>query len=240
MRVVVVGVHRAAEDEHRVVRLERPRRRRAPGEAPLVEPVAALLDRRREELRARVVAVDDRENVHRAELYAPLPPVAGMPLTSSSRRSCCAFVAACEIRPSGFSGSADDALLLKNAYASFATARELLQRAGPFAELLVGVEVVEPLGRRAAALVPRAEVPAVEADVGGARRHGGHGRDEVLRGVRLRRVDRHVRRADALEERRASPRGCPRRATSGGGTRRASRRSRAARAPTRDSRARRP
>ena len=34
---VLVGVHRAPEDEHGVVRIERPRRRRAPHEAPFVE-----------------------------------------------------------------------------------------------------------------------------------------------------------------------------------------------------------
>jgi len=43
--------------------------------------------------------------------------VAGTRLASSSRRSIRAFAAACETRPSGFSGSGDDELLLKNAYA---------------------------------------------------------------------------------------------------------------------------
>jgi len=114
MRVVVIRVHRAAEDEYRVIRLERPGRRSAPREAPFVEPVAALLDRRREELGACIVAVDDREHVHRAQLYAA-PPVAGTPLRSSSTRNCRAFVAACDSRLSGFSGSADVELLLKNA-----------------------------------------------------------------------------------------------------------------------------
>ena len=115
--------------------------------------------------------------------------------------------------------------------------RELLQRRHPLLELLVGVEVVEALRRRAAALVPRAEVAAVEADVRRCRRDGGNGRHEVLRGVRLRRVDGHVRRADDPRGTRASRRGSRRRATSGGGTRRASRRRRAARAPTRGTRA---
>ena len=47
-------------------------------------------------------------------LYAP-PPDAAIRLTSSSRRSWRAFAAACEIRPSGFSGSSAELLLLKNA-----------------------------------------------------------------------------------------------------------------------------
>src|SRR5436190_12031153 len=46
-------------------------------------------------------------------------------------------------------------------------ARELAQRPDPLLELLVGVEVVEALGRRAAALVPGPEVATVEADVRG-------------------------------------------------------------------------
>ena len=37
--VILVGVHRTAEHEYRVVRIERARRRRAPAERPLVEPV---------------------------------------------------------------------------------------------------------------------------------------------------------------------------------------------------------
>ena len=47
----------------------------------------------------------------------PTPPLAAIRFTSRSRRSWNAFVAACETRPSGFSGSSDVALLLKNAYA---------------------------------------------------------------------------------------------------------------------------
>ena len=65
---VLVGVHRAAEHEHRVVRVERARRRRAPAERPLVEPVPRLLDDGREELGSRVRAVDHREDVHRLGL----------------------------------------------------------------------------------------------------------------------------------------------------------------------------
>ena len=44
MVVVLVGVHRAAEDEHRAVRVERTRQRRVPREAPLLQRVAARGD----------------------------------------------------------------------------------------------------------------------------------------------------------------------------------------------------
>src|SRR6185437_10424197 len=40
--------------------------------------------------------------------------------------------------------------------------RQLSQRPDPLAEFVLRIEVVEPLGRTAAALVPRAEVAAVE------------------------------------------------------------------------------
>src|SRR5262249_52447918 len=43
MPLVLVSVHRAAEDEHGVVRVEWARWRRVPREAPLVELVALLL-----------------------------------------------------------------------------------------------------------------------------------------------------------------------------------------------------
>ena len=109
MLLLLVDVHTPAEDEHRPVLLERARQGRPPIEAPLLESVACLGDERGEELRPRVLAVHDRENVH----YAP--PVAAIRFTSSSRRSCCALVAACETRPSGLSGSSADALLLKKA-----------------------------------------------------------------------------------------------------------------------------
>ena len=126
-----------------------------------------------------------------------------MLLTSSRRRRWRAFVAACETRRSGLSGSSADALLLKKAYAFSACACQLAQRLDPLRELVVGVEVVEALGRRAAALVPRAEVAAVEADVRGRRGRRDDGRDEVLRRVGARRVDDDVRGADPLEEREA-------------------------------------
>src|SRR3954447_6827203 len=111
---LLVGVHRAAEHERRVVRLERLGRRRFPDEAPFVELVAGRGDRGRKQLGARLAPVDDGEDPH-------APPLAGMPFMSSSLRSRRAPSAACEIRPSGFSGSSADELLLKNAYASFAS-----------------------------------------------------------------------------------------------------------------------
>ena len=67
MVVVLVRVHRAAEDHHRAVGVERPRDRRPPGEAPLVEPVAALERDLAERAGAAVVAVDHAEHVHRRE-----------------------------------------------------------------------------------------------------------------------------------------------------------------------------
>src|SRR6476646_8045765 len=105
-------MHEAAKDEDGVVRLER-RRGSTRLEGPVVATVASLGDKGAEELGAGVFAVDDRENVHDA------PPLAAIRFTSRSRRSCRALVAACAIRPSGFSGSSEEALLLKKAYACF-------------------------------------------------------------------------------------------------------------------------
>ena len=42
--VVLVGVHGATEDEDGAVVVDRARGRRAPGEAPFLKPVAAVLD----------------------------------------------------------------------------------------------------------------------------------------------------------------------------------------------------
>ena len=68
MVLLVVGVHCAAEDEHGAVGVERPRRRRAPAEAPLLQLVSPLGDGLGEDSRADVVAVDHREHVHRGTL----------------------------------------------------------------------------------------------------------------------------------------------------------------------------
>jgi len=64
MVVVLVGMHRAAEDEHRAVVVDRPRRRRSPGEAPLLELVPARGDRLEEHACAHGLAVDEPEDLH--------------------------------------------------------------------------------------------------------------------------------------------------------------------------------
>src|SRR6266566_7679895 len=64
MPIVLVGVHRAAEDEHGAVGVERLRQRRFPGEAPLVQAVPALPDNVAEDARTDSLAVDDRQYVH--------------------------------------------------------------------------------------------------------------------------------------------------------------------------------
>src|SRR5436305_3482306 len=101
MLEILVGMHGAAEDHVRVVRRGR---RASAAERPLVQRVARLL----EQLRPCLRRVDDRQDSHSA-------------FTSSSLRSRNAPSAACEMRPSGLFGSTDDELLLKNAYASFAS-----------------------------------------------------------------------------------------------------------------------
>ena len=62
--LVLVGVHGAAEDEDGAVVVERPRGRRPPRGAPLLELVPALRNSVGEHPRADVVAVDHREDVH--------------------------------------------------------------------------------------------------------------------------------------------------------------------------------
>ena len=64
MMFVLVCVHGASEDEHGAVRVERAGQRRAPGEAPLLEPVAALANDVAEDARAHLRAMDDGENFH--------------------------------------------------------------------------------------------------------------------------------------------------------------------------------
>ena len=61
--LVLVGVHRAAEDDHRSVVVERPRSGGAPREAPLLVAVACLLDHLGEHSSTGVRPVDDREDV---------------------------------------------------------------------------------------------------------------------------------------------------------------------------------
>ena len=107
MVVVLVRVHRAAEHEHAPVRVERPRQRLAPGEAPLLEVVAARLDDVAEHAGPDALSVNDAENVHQ-----PFG-LAGTFADCSSRCKTFALAAACAIRPPRPSGLV--ALLLKNA-----------------------------------------------------------------------------------------------------------------------------
>ena len=65
---VLVGVHRSAEDDGRVVGLERPRRCRRARDRPLLELVPAGGDRLGEDTRANFVAVHDRKHLHIAHL----------------------------------------------------------------------------------------------------------------------------------------------------------------------------
>ena len=99
VHVLLVGMHRAAEDEIRVVRVDRPRRLARPREAPLVEDVAAVADHGLEQLRPSFRPVHHRQHPHALR----------------SVRNWKAFVAAWETRPSGFCGSCAVALLLKSA-----------------------------------------------------------------------------------------------------------------------------
>jgi hypothetical protein len=63
MSLVLVGVHRTAEDEHCAVGIERLRQRGFPGEAPLVESVPAFPDDVAEDAGPDLLAVDDGQNV---------------------------------------------------------------------------------------------------------------------------------------------------------------------------------
>jgi hypothetical protein len=63
MPLILVGVHRTAEDQHGAVRVEGLRQRRVPSKAPFVEPVPAFPDDVAKGAGADLLAVDDRENV---------------------------------------------------------------------------------------------------------------------------------------------------------------------------------
>src|SRR5215210_281172 len=119
---VLVGVHRATEREDRAVRLDRPRWIGPPREAPLVEAVATRFDDVREDACARLLAVDDRQNVHQ-----PSPALTGTFADCSRRCSVFAFAAACAMRPPPPSELLE--LLLKNAYACCAWPES--SRSGP-------------------------------------------------------------------------------------------------------------
>src|SRR5437763_8598586 len=79
--VVLVRVHRAAEDEYGAVGIERLRQGRFPGEAPLVEAVPAFPDDVPENARTDALAVDDRQYVHQGHstLKRPRPPETARP-----------------------------------------------------------------------------------------------------------------------------------------------------------------
>jgi len=88
--LLLIDVHRTSEDENRAVVLERPRRGRAPGNAPFLEPVAARLDRVAEDACAHLLVVDDGQDVH--QLFAPA--LTGTFAACSRRCSSLAFAAA--------------------------------------------------------------------------------------------------------------------------------------------------
>ena len=105
--LVLIGVHRTAEDEHGAVRVEGTRQRRPPGETPLLELVPARANDVPEHAGAHALPVDDRQDVHQ-------PGALTGTFSACSRRcSSFAFAAACAMRPPRPSGLV--ALLLKNA-----------------------------------------------------------------------------------------------------------------------------
>src|SRR5215208_1755627 len=108
MVAVLVGVHGTAEYEHAPVRVERPRQRHSPGQAPLLEPVAARGDDVAEHSRPDLVAVDDCEDVHH-----DFADDTGTFSACKRRCSAFAFAAAWAMRPPFPSGLV--ALLLKKA-----------------------------------------------------------------------------------------------------------------------------
>src|SRR5262249_38281493 len=103
MLLLLIGVHRAAENEHRVEVLERARQL-ARGRPPLNELVTAFANRVAEHPFAHVPAVHDRQDLHQ---------VARTFSACNSFRNAIAFVAACATRPPRPSGLV--ALLLKKA-----------------------------------------------------------------------------------------------------------------------------
>src|ERR671930_585125 len=117
----LVGVHRAAEDEDAAVGVEGTRQRLSPGEAPLLDRVAARLGRLGEDACPHGLAVYDRQQVHQP------CALTGTFADCSKRWRAFAFAAACAMRPPRPSGLV--ALLLKNAYAC--SAWPASSRSGP-------------------------------------------------------------------------------------------------------------
>src|SRR6266511_2773239 len=98
MRVLLVDVHLAAEDEHRVVLLERPRRCRIVHERPRRELVTLRAHDVAEELRAHERAVLHGQDPHQKSVAfacaGSTPPVASTPASSSKPRSTWALLGA--------------------------------------------------------------------------------------------------------------------------------------------------
>ena len=95
MLVLLVDVHRPAEDEHGVVLGERPRRLVVLDDPPLVELVPVAAHDVVEHLAAHLLAVDDRKHPHQKSVGSAgsgsTAPVAGTPASSSRPRSTCAL-----------------------------------------------------------------------------------------------------------------------------------------------------
>jgi len=68
MPLVLIGMHRTAEDEDGAVGIKGLRKRRFPGEAPLVESVPAFPNDVAEGAGPDLLAMDDREDVDAATL----------------------------------------------------------------------------------------------------------------------------------------------------------------------------
>jgi hypothetical protein len=91
MRIVLVDVHVPAEDEDRVVLLERLRRRGLGDDRPFLELVPFVPHDVAEQLGAGLQLVHDREDPHQKSVAAvvagSIAPVASTPASSSSPRS---------------------------------------------------------------------------------------------------------------------------------------------------------
>ena len=100
MLPLLVDVHRAAVDDHRVVRLDGTRRIAALDDEPLVELVPLVAHDVVEHLAAHLRTVDDREHPHRRQKSVAFAaatstaPVAATPASSSRPRSTCALLGA--------------------------------------------------------------------------------------------------------------------------------------------------
>src|ERR671934_94660 len=89
MVVVLIRVHRAAEDEHCPVLLQPSRRSPAPHEAPLLQLMASRGHLLAEGTRLSPLAVDQAEDLHTGA------PATGTSASTSTRLNVFALVAAC-------------------------------------------------------------------------------------------------------------------------------------------------